>query len=219
MIKPATACKIAAAIFLIFTAGALLMRNTARADNAIPDFSDRFVFVHPGSAWDGGRRLTVINDIRNPIHNGDEMFVLRGDDVVGIFRATSGGILNTYGDFFSHIRNFNPAVTDYVAVPKPGGQPPHSPVASQALVLFDSQAPAGRLWVVVDRGAKDGFKTGAVGAALLRGRKIGDFTILAAGDNISYGLLEREAIVSLSEIANVIVDLPVKNGDKDKPAK
>jgi hypothetical protein len=161
--------------------------------------------THPVSIWDGSRRIAFFNDPANPLHANQELHVLRDDNLIGVVLITSVGILNAYGNFYSHIQHLELSVKDEIAVPAPDALPTHLPDRGLGRILYTSLAPDGRVWVVIDRGVKDGVDADTDADALLEGRKIGTVKILFSGRTLSYGLLDREAIVPLYKISESLI--------------
>jgi len=185
--------------------------QTARSENSVPSYTGRFLFVHPGTVWDRGRSMAVMNDGSNTFRAGQELFVLRGDQIIGVFYITSIGSINTYGSFFTHLRELRPTGKDVIAVPIPGELPARLSDTAKAQVLFHTQDPAGRIWAVIDRGLKNGVEVENKAPALFNGRAIGTFKVIFAGRNLSYGILERESIFPENKTGSLIIDFGPSN--------
>jgi len=196
----------------------LIICVSASGENRIPGYADQYNFVRPNSIGDGGKRMAIVNDEQNPLRVGQEMHVMRGDDIIGMFYVTNVGRLNVYGNFYSPIRDILLTNKDDVAIPRPESLQPRLENTSLARILFNSLAPDGRIWAVIDRGAKDGVEFGQTAAVLLDGRVVGVFKTIFVGKRISYGLIDREAIVSINVVDSLIVDFSRKDMIFEKPA-
>ncbi len=189
---------------------AALCATASFAEDRIPTYTGWYGFEQPASVWDGGRRFAIFTDPSNPLRANQEMFVLRGDDVVGLVLITDVGSLNVYGNFYSHLRRYEFGSKDRIAIPEPDALPMRLPNRKLGQVLFTSLAPDGRIWVVVDRGLKDGIDIDTPVDAMLENRKIGTVKMLFCGRTLSYGLLDREAIVPAYRIDETLI----RFGDK-----
>ncbi len=204
------ATKIKAFTIIALTIAVCAAATAAQAENSVPSYTGRFQFVHPVAIWDKGRSVAVMNDKSNPYRIGQEMFVLRGDAIIGLLHATYIGSINTYGSFFSHMRDLRLTVKDTIAAPLPDEMPGRLSSTSRAQVLYHSQDPTGRLWAVIDRGTKSGIEAEQEAAALFNGRAIGTFKVVFAGKNISYGTVDRQAIFPERKTGELIFDFGPK---------
>jgi hypothetical protein len=200
-------------LFLLAAVFTALAFSVSFAETRIPGYTDRYYFVHPKSIWEDGKRMAIVADELNPLRVGQEMHVMRGDDIVGIMYVTNIGRMYVYGYFFSPVRGFKLISKDNVAIPQPESLPARLPNKSQAQILFHSMAPDGRIWAVIDRGIKDSIDYGQEAPALLDGRRIGIFKVFFAGKKLSYGLLDREAIISVNKIDECTIDFSMSIDD------
>lgn len=177
----------------------------AHGEDRIPAYTGWYGFEKPASVWDGGRRFAIFTDPSNPLRANQEMFVLRDDDLVGLVLITDVGSLNVYGNFYSHLRHYEFSPKDRIAIPEPDSLPMRLPDRKLGQVLFTSIAPDGRIWVVIDRGSKDGIDIDTPADTMLDGRKIGTVKMLFCGRTLSYGLVDREAIVPAYRIDEALI--------------
>jgi hypothetical protein len=136
---------------------------------------------------------------------GMELPVIRGDEVIGLFKCSSIGTMNIHGYFGSHSKDVILKKSDAILSPLPDALPVRNPNSNIGTTLFSSQT-ATKLWLVVDRGSGDGLDASAKASAFLDGAYIGYYTVSFLGRSISYGTLTREAIFPLHRLDDIVID-------------
>ncbi|HOY64772.1 MAG: hypothetical protein BWY28_02693 [bacterium ADurb.Bin236] len=193
------------AVAIIVSAAAFAARSNAEAAKTFPAQFERFTKIYPQSIWDRGKRVSFMYGKRSTIPVGLELPVVRGDEVIGIFKCSSIGTMNIHGYFGSHSKDIILKKSDAILSPLPDALPVRNPNNSIGTTLFASQT-ATKLWLVVDRGSGDGLDADSKAAAFLDGVYVGYYTISFLGRSISYGTLAREAIFPLHRLDDIVID-------------